>query len=1103
MGSAAAGEAAAMASTGHGQRRHRVVSQQRGATGPLRLAATMALALGICMCSAATDDAANASGPASNSNKPETMILFDQGENALSWDNDELTRVRNLHSKDLSNKEEFMGSPTLAAYLGVSPIEALHFPLPLNIVLVGFAADGNMAVNISLPEVNRWFEHLDHILPHTRIDQSEISCQEDGQCAGLVHGRYAPSPMPSYVHYNFTCNVVLIRKRLVVDTFERATAAFSRPVDPAIETGAQQVDASKMEAFIDHFLGAIGLDMTYSVVLLNPQWHADEPVYGYRQGLSAPELQVLHGNASRVRDVAAALQGEPEPELPPHKNSGGGFHRDRHRGYYGNLIAPKFTTQDALWDSDAWVVLVDDYLKAENQYRAKAIGLAGSAERGAAGVAQAARIMNRPSSALGAILRLELSGAWDSSDELHTRFRTSHPAEDCMVNTWVGAGSARWALADLTAGAKDWGPALGGDGVVHYHSLPHVHELFGQLKAIKDKIRLDAQSAGSLDLEVKQALEREKSTRVPAVANKHYHAFMQRRQAAQRAAGAPGALPLDPAKEAAEYEAWRKSYHETLLQAELDLLEEFALRHCNKQANPPLLCGQLNDEVVTLRSQLTKLHAATGSGSAYDTSRSHKWDIFGVEPASMAGLHPQLTTEAGRAHDLFMGELSGILSRAIRHVIAPPTLAWMPRLPAEGAGPSGVRPRTTAPPFAKKVHFNIHIITDATRATMSHHANPGAASHMPGMAAFDLPAYKAAVETLKLYNQVFTFSTAQLSLQEEPALASAVAAATKTTIQEIPSTHDYIEAEMERSYIDSRELAHSLRLHFGEGKQPSATKAGANGRERVLLTNPSREVAVYVLQLERDVAILLDEHYNARALHDMVLVVANAARRDEHPTGMMCGGALLARPLSPLKESLAATLVHLGGVLPPHLGYNPKGHRVTHDWLWSVGSHPQSFTSTGTRYTQLQRDALARSYLFDALDTSVHAVNAAIGKLVRAKPSKALYKHIMEDQSSVRDLLRKFNDVVNMWRSVVTLSYTLDFATALEYLPSLESDVDALAINAKVLSELSHGPRCSNHMVDRVAPLVPFTYVSSALVVVAAMLYAAWPAITAIKAKKS
>ena len=42
-----------------------------------------------------------------------------------------------------------------------------------------------------------------------------------------------------------------------------------------------------------------------------------------------------------------------------------------------------------------------------------------------------------------------------------------------------------------------------------------------------------------------------------------------------------------------------------------------------------------------------------------------------------------------------------------------------------------------------------------------------------------------------------------------------------------------------------------------------------------------------------------------------------------------------------------ATLLHLGGLLPPHLGYHPARKLVTHDWLWSVGAHPQSFTSVG------------------------------------------------------------------------------------------------------------------------------------------------------------
>lgn len=74
----------------------------------------------------------------------------------------------------------------------------------------------------------------------------------------------------------------------------------------------------------------------------------------------------------------------------------------------------------------------------------------------------------------------------------------------------------------------------------------------------------------------------------------------------------------------------------------------------------------------------------------------------------------------------------------------------------------------------------------------------------------------------------------------------------------------------------------------------------------------------------------------------------------------MCDGILLQRPLSPLKHALLAVLQHLGGILPPHLGYSPSRKLVEHDWLWSVGGHPLSWTSWGGRYSQMHIDALHR-----------------------------------------------------------------------------------------------------------------------------------------------
>ena len=74
--------------------------------------------------------------------------------------------------------------------------------------------------------------------------------RNSGYCAGLVHGQHAaPKPMQSFVHLDFTCNVLAVNKRSVMATFERAIHVFSRPIDPDAETGAHQVCKSAFVTF--------------------------------------------------------------------------------------------------------------------------------------------------------------------------------------------------------------------------------------------------------------------------------------------------------------------------------------------------------------------------------------------------------------------------------------------------------------------------------------------------------------------------------------------------------------------------------------------------------------------------------------------------------------------------------------------------------------------------------------------------------------------------------------------------------------------------------------------------------------------------------------
>ncbi|GIL57470.1 hypothetical protein Vafri_12700 [Volvox africanus] len=1056
-----------------------------------------------------TPSFSSAAGQATEAAAPprKGLNLFHAGDDSLSWEHDEYTRVRNLHSKDFNNVEEFMGSVNLAEYLGLTPVESIHLPVPLSVVMVGFNGDGNAGVNISISELNEWFSHLDHVLPHTRIDRSELTCQEDGQCAGLVHGRFHPTPMRSYMHLTFTCNVVLIKRREVVDTFERAIAAFSRPVDPAVATGAQQVDAQKMEGLMDHFVMALGLENSYSLVVLNPTWHVDEPVYGYRLGMSSAELQALKGNTDRLRKVLSA-HSVAEPAMLSRFR--GGWSNHRSAWPHGRQMEPKFSEKDSTAASERWVSVVSSYLAQEEQFRRRLLDVAGS-ERGAAAFAQAARLMSRPGSTMGMVLRKELLESWAvAAEDLHSTFHSSHPAEDCLVNTWVGT-NGRWVLVDLTAGGKDWGPALGGDGVVHHQTLPHVHDLFGGVNRLKEQVREDARVPGSSEHQVADSLSQARAARLPSVANRHHHSYLLKRQAARRQAMEPGAKPVDPAAEEEEDRAWRAQHQILLLQAELDLLEEWAMRYCHNNADPPLVCGTWKEEATELRAGLSKLHSSTSSAAVYELFRQHRWEIFGQEQ-DLSELHPELWDEQDISRDTLMSELAGVLSRAIRHVIAPPTVSWYGRrVTLHDAAPGARAPQqapasdgelslgsgwgpqhTTAPPFAHHVNFHIVIISDNSRYMQTSH---------PHNSNFDLDAYKVAVDDLRLPNQVFQFHVSRVNLLDEPELATGLAAATRTTLQDIPSSEDFFEAEIERVFVDSLELADTLRRHFPPTKHQLARGHAESKVAKISLTAHTREVPVYVLQLERDVAVLLDEHYNARALEDMVLVISNSARRDEHPTGMMCGGMLLARPISPLKESLAATLLHLGGVLPPHLGYNPRSHAVTHDWLWSVGGHPFSFTSTGQQYTTMQRDALARSYVLDALDTSVDAINAAVAQLMKAKPSARLYKHVKEHQSGVRSLLHAYGEVVATWRSATGVLYALDFPTALDYMKTLEAQIYSVAVHAYAVANLADPVHCSEQVKDTTGLLVPLTYLGSAVVAVLALFWAVLPRLTYRKAK--
>ena len=450
--------------------------------------------------------------------------------------------------------------------------------------------------------------------------------------------------------------------------------------------------------------------------------------------------------------------------------------------------------------------------------------------------------------------------------------------------------------------------------------------------------------------------------------------------------------------------------------------------------------------------------------------------------------------EATRAHDAFMAELSSVLSKAIRHVISPPTAVWrhLPlSRPLSRPEPGGTKGNDltrggTALPYSRKVRFVIHTVVEKTRTT--HWSSEDKTLE------FDMVHFKDQIESLRIKNsdghsfhQQFEFSFNKLNLMEDPDLAMAFAVSMRSSKTDIPSEHA-VEPGVERLWLDSSELSHHVRRNL-KIKASAEIPPGEESGEILI-------VPIVIAELHRSSAVLIDEHYSAKSLEDFILVVQNAAREDEHPTGFMCQGSLLSRPLSPLKEALGAVLTHLGGILPTHIGYDPSRRVVTHDWLWSVGAHPFSSTSVGLNYTDTQRDALHRGYVLDALDLSIERVNQGIDLLRAARATHELHAHVLKRQAGVRTLALAFSDVAYTWRTMVGVSSDFDWAVALDLLPILAKRVDQFYMQSVDLSKAVEHLRCKGRKIsglDSTQTMISPLLNASALVALLAVLFAVIP----------
>lgn len=423
-----------------------------------------------------------------------------------------------------------------------------------------------------------------------------------------------------------------------------------------------------------------------------------------------------------------------------------------------------------------------------------------------------------------------------------------------------------------------------------------------------------------------------------------------------------------------------------ILLAEIDIYELFAFKHCKGRKVKLALCEELDERMQDLKSELQSFE-----GEEYDESHKRKavdalkrmesWNLF-------TDTHEDFQNYTV-ARDTFLSHLGATLWGSLRHMVSPSL--------ADGAFH-----------YYEKISFQLFFIT---QEKVRH------VKQLP----LDLKSLMDGLSSLVLPSQKVMFSPHLMPLSEDPALAMAFSVARRAAAVPLLLVNGTYRKTV-RSYLDSSILQHQLRR-----LNDHASLKGSQAHSRSTLEIP-------IFWFIHGDALLVDKHYQAKALSDMVIVVQSEPSSLE--SHLQCNGRSLLWDLRrPIKAALAAVSEHLAGLLPLHLVYSQAHETAIEDWIWSVGCHPLSITSRGWHTSQFQSDTIARSYILTTLEESIQLVNSAIHLLVMERTSEQTFKLF---QSQERDLVNKYNYVVSLWRRISTVTGELRYADALKLLYTLE-----------------------------------------------------------------
>eukprot|EP00300_Choanocystis_sp_HF-7_P012542 c17930_g1_i3.p1 GENE.c17930_g1_i3~~c17930_g1_i3.p1 ORF type:complete len:319 (+),score=65.99 c17930_g1_i3:802-1758(+) len=194
--------------------------------------------------------------------------------------------------------------------------------------------------------------------------------------------------------------------------------------------------------------------------------------------------------------------------------------------------------------------------------------------------------------------------------------------------------------------------------------------------------------------------------------------------------------------------------------------------------------------------------------------------------------------------------------------------------------------------------------------------------------------------------------------------------------EESVHSHKHAEEDEEVSQLQSQ-LHRRLRLN----KKANATLDDSKHHEAGML-----QVPIFLFSLGGDMPVFIDKYFQARAVRDVVVAVQSSTMRwDSH---MSCNEQHIKWNLrNPLRAVVMATAQIVSGLLPSHVYQSPVYNRLAQNWLWSVGQSPLSFTSSGTRFSELQIDIARRNQIIGVLESGASQVSRAFQYLQAETPT--------------------------------------------------------------------------------------------------------------------